>query len=61
MQKQVRAMITKEEEDQEYLEELSAEAEQAELLAQVLAHAVQGTTTANSTSILHIKVGQIDA
>jgi hypothetical protein len=64
MQKQVRAMLTKEEEDQEYLEELSAEAEQAEqaeLLAQVSAHAVQGTATANSTSILHIKVGQIDA
>jgi hypothetical protein len=54
-------MLSKEEEDQEYLEELSAEAaleEQEELQAQISAHAIHGTTPANNTSILHIMVGK---
>jgi hypothetical protein len=64
MNKQVRAMLSKEEEDQEYLDELSAEAEREELeelQAQVSAHAVQGTTPSNSTSILNIMIGKVKA
>jgi hypothetical protein len=61
MNKQVRAMLSKEEEDQEYLEELSDEAaleEQEDLQAQISAHAIHGTAPANNTSILHIMVGK---
>jgi hypothetical protein len=49
---------------QEYLDELSAEAEREELeelQAQVSAHAVQGTTPSNSTSILNIMIGKVKA
>jgi hypothetical protein len=64
MNKHVRAMLTKEEEDQEYLDELSAEAEleeQETLTAQVSAHAVQGITPSNSTSLLKIMIGKSPA
>jgi hypothetical protein len=49
-------MLTKEEDDQEYLDELNAIeerealAEHQEAIAQISAHAVQGTTPAANTS-----------
>jgi hypothetical protein len=57
-------MLTKEEEDQECLDELNAIEEmeaQEEQVAQVSAHAVQGETPANNTSILHIMIGKTKA